>query len=195
MSVSVRLARVSDLPSIHNLIRESFLAMSPHSCLGDKFWLRSAENLIRDELNPKVFESTYLTSGGSGSSCFWVAEESPGGVVVGCVGVKECRKTPYSMELVRMAASKSKRGQGVGSALILRLLNHVENITPTNDVAVCRIHLTTANPLSAKFYQKHGFRLHNRLLYYQMDREVVKKRETVASTASDNFTHVVTGQI
>ena len=122
-----------------------------------------------------------------GANCFWVAEETldpehrgPGwGVarreIVGCVGLKECGKRNDSMELVRMASSKTRRGQGVGSLLMERLLSHVEN-TPN----MCRVYLYTGNPISARFYQKHGFT--KRGFFYEMDREVKNKKENNAST-------------
>jgi len=96
--VFVRKAVVEDLPVIHDLIRDSFDAMTPHSWFSARFWKEQAESLISQELLPGKFEDLYLNSSNHN---FWVAVNEADSKVVGCVGIKP-GKSEKILELVRM---------------------------------------------------------------------------------------------
>ena len=144
----IRAGTVQDLPQIVNLIRESYHALSDH--YGDDrhkdFWCKGVNDAIAEDLNENSFLSTYFNIP---SNYFWVAENVEGNVI-GCVGLK--RKNSDESELVRMAVAQSTRGSGIGGLLMDGLLVHCKA------QRLCRILLTTANPLSAKFYGKKGFK-------------------------------------
>ena len=161
-TVKVRCATVNDLPAVHQLIRESFAAMAEHSCFGADFWARGADELISKELNATEFENEYFRKGPG--THFWVATSSSEGVV-GCIGLKHSSPESNEAELVRMAVSANVRSCGVGSVLMNQLLTHARS-TP----AISKIHLTTGNPRSAIFYQKHGFVLYDRILFKYMEK-------------------------
>lgn len=162
MSIRVRIAALSDLPIIHNLIRDSFAAMDRHSCLGKALWLRAAEDLITSELSSGAFEATYLDKGVD--RCFWVAEMADVGGVIGCVGMKrKTGKHSQDAELVRMAVSPEHRGKGYGAVLVNEVVSHCRNTLP----GVERIVLTTGNPDSANFYvKKAGFKDYNYFFFH-----------------------------
>lgn len=159
-AVTVRKAGVSDLPAIHQLIRESFAAMVEHSYLcGEAFWARMAQSMIDTELSEREFETIYF----SNSNFFWVAESD--GNVVGCVGVKHSNPPGPSAELVRMAVSPSCRSSGIGGVLIQSLIDYC-----SANESLSKIVLTTGNPRSVRFYEKHGFIRYNRVLFFYMER-------------------------
>lgn len=147
---------VQDLPCIHQLMRDSFDAMIPHSFCFPSFWRNAATELIQSELSVDSFESIYFDSG----NCFWVATKDTN--VIGCVAVKRVKDEPREdIELVRMSVSPSHQGQGVGRLLFNELLAYCKS-----QEGVKRIVLTTANPDSVMFYQKCGFTVFNRVLFY-----------------------------
>ena len=156
---SIRSGTKNDLPDIHIIIRESFLAMVPHSCLGRQFWVNMADQLINTELNEDNFEKMYFDK--ETDNHFWVIENSNDNNVIGCVGLKRI-KSENSAELVRMGIKSELRGSGIGSLLIQTLINYCKDKQDIN-----QIHLTTGNPLSVKFYQKNGFKDYNYFMFHK----------------------------
>ncbi len=164
MVVRVRKATAADLPSIHNLIRQSFAAMIPHSCLPSSIWHNGAHKLVTSELDPKNFETAYFNDQVNGNY-FLVAEDTildtDALEIVGCVGIKREDAEKNSMELVRMAVHEKCRGRGVGKSLFTELLNVCKSRQ-----GVKSIFLVTGNPDSVKFYAKLGFEMSNRILFW-----------------------------
>ena len=103
----VRLASISDLPSIHELIKESFLAMGDYYPSLTEMFARGAESAF----TPGGDNQTY-----HGKS-FWVCEVNKN--IVGCVGLK--RTGDDDGELVRMSISSKLRGGGVGQKVFKTL--------------------------------------------------------------------------
>jgi N-acetylglutamate synthase-like GNAT family acetyltransferase len=154
MPVLVRRATIEDLTTVHQLIRDSFVAMAEHPSLlmrlmmggtGEQTWLKMANAAIEKELTEQTFELAY-----SGQNCFWVAVDSDSQRVVGCVGLKREGESS-SAELVRMAVEKKGRGKGVGQVLMQHLAEHAKS------QGVLELHLKTGNPRSAYFYEKSSF--------------------------------------
>lgn len=143
--VVIRRARLEDLPHIHNLIRESFLAMLDYLSRDmEQEIVRWAEQVIAGDLSPSSFGATYLSST-PGSSAFWVAE-LPGIGVCGCVGLKRIPGHRDDAELVRMSVSSTVRSGGVGTKLVRALEAFCV------EQRVLRVVLTTANPAAGRFY-------------------------------------------
>lgn len=153
-SVNLRQAKVADLPSIHDLIRESYAAMNEITGEAMKeMWEKGAEKAIASgDLVEESFIKTYLTTPGAN---FWIAEVNDGGVV-GCVGLK--RTGLREGDLVRMSVTGKSRSLNIGNKLVSGLEEHCieHNIE--------RVHLVTANTRAASFYQNkckfsltHGF--------------------------------------
>lgn len=146
MLITIRSAKLSDIPRLGELLTESFVALTDH--YGDvsrHIWQKGADDAVSDNLSTGKFASVYFSNPGNH---MWVAEN--GAEVVGCVAIK--RKCSDESELVRMAVASSTRGQGIGGKLMEELLAHCKKQN------VSRVLLTTANPLSAHFYEKSGFR-------------------------------------
>jgi len=146
MSCIIRSAKLSDIPRLGELIAESFVALADH--YGDvsrNIWQKGADDVMKDDFSPDNFNAVYFSNPGNH---LWVAENNS--EVVGCVAIK--RKCSDESELVRMAVASSTRGQGIGGKLMEELLAHCKK------QKVSRVLLTTANPLSAHFYEKSGFR-------------------------------------
>uniref|UniRef100_A0A8C5BNQ3 N-acetyltransferase domain-containing protein n=2 Tax=Gadus morhua TaxID=8049 RepID=A0A8C5BNQ3_GADMO len=59
--------------------------------------------------------ASYMTPGRV--ACFWVAEDGPGGPLVGTVGVLPCVTQPGAWELKRISVRRDQRGRGVARAL------------------------------------------------------------------------------
>lgn len=157
--IIIRQASIADLPAIHDLIRESYSAMIPHSYLLPSFWIASAEKTISTDLSQLNFESNYINNN-KPDNCFWVAEATDSKIVVGCVGLKrENKDNMKEGELVRMSVCKNQRGKGIGQLLIKNLVSYCSKVN------INRVVFTTANPDSAKFYSKNGFILYNRFLF------------------------------
>lgn len=155
----VRAATKADLPMIHNIIRDSFLAMEEFSCLGKQFWLNGADKLIKTELHEDNFETIYFDK--TNDNHFWVIENTANGNIIGCVGLKRLRNEDKA-ELVRMGVVPEHRGHGSGSLLIKTLINYCKE-----KQNISQIHLTTGNPLSVKFYIKNGFVNQNYYLFHK----------------------------
>jgi len=163
--ISIREARLEDLPSVHQLIRDSFKAMYNHSYLPHSIWDNAASNMIDNELSSGQFIGTYFNKKDYPDNCFWVAErigKTQPPLVLGCVGFKRKAETSKDGELVRMAVDLNHRQQGVGSLLIQHLFEYSQSKCQGVDAIV----LTTGNPDAAKFYKKHGFNLYNRFLFF-----------------------------
>ena len=147
MNFAVRIAKIGDLPVIHNLIRDSFAAMVPFFDPGfpdnTDVWVKQA---VEGDLNPSNFETIYISKPNSN---YWVIENSESHEVCGCGAIKQ--SSHYEAELVRMAVSPMYRGQNLGSKIINSLLEFAVS------KGFQRIILTTANADSMKFYVKHGF--------------------------------------
>jgi succinylglutamate desuccinylase/N-acetylglutamate synthase-like GNAT family acetyltransferase len=148
--LAIRSATSADLPSIHNLIQQSFDAMVDHYGEDARQRMQSqAEDLINKAFTEEAFHSQYFSSQ---DSHFWVAtsaEDSTEGEVLGCVGLQKVNSEEG--ELVRMAVNTFIRNSGIGSKLIQKLIDHCM------ESKIKRIFLTTGNPNSAKFYAKHAF--------------------------------------
>lgn len=148
-SIHVRDGAVDDLPSIRNLIFDSFMAMT--EIYGPAFAAdceSRAKSTIDESLSEEAFKKVFWSSYGCH---FWVAESIEEGNkknVVGCIGL--VRLNHEEAELVRMAVDKNIRSHGIGSKLVAALEAFC---LQTN---VCRVVLTTANTRSARFYEKHG---------------------------------------
>lgn len=144
---AVRRAVISDLPAIHQLIKDSFNALNDYVPpeMHPRI-IKAAESLCETELSPADFEKTYFSSVGT---TFLVVEETACAEVHGCMAVK--RITHDMAELVRMAVSPSKRSQGLGQLLINELVRYCA------ETGAIQIFLTTGNPRSGTFYAKHGF--------------------------------------
>ncbi len=146
--VAIRGATIADLPSIHQLIRESFEALNdfhPTNQIIKAFTESNIKDVVDHELQDGPFQQMYFSSP---DNYFWVAEHTEQGIV-GCVAIK--RFNNEESELVRMAVSKSCRSGGIGGLLINELFSFCV------DHRIMRIFLTTANHLSSKFYIKNGF--------------------------------------
>ena len=82
MNFAVRIAKIGDLPVIHNLIRDSFAAMVPFYDPGFPHstdeWVKQA---IDGDLNPDNFDSIYISKP---NSYYWVIENSESHEVCGC---------------------------------------------------------------------------------------------------------------
>ena len=152
--MNIRQARLNDLPSIHNLIRQSYLAMLDHT--GEEMrerWEKGADDSINGDLSAEKFEMTYMTNYGNN---FFVAETEDD-QIAGCVAIK--RSSQDEAELIRMAVDPNIRSQGIGGTLINKLLAYAK------ETGVLRISLITANPLAAKFYSKNKFATYHSFKY------------------------------
>jgi hypothetical protein len=102
--VMTRPAIETDLPTVHMLIMESFVALLHHiSSAYRQAVIDAATSLCENELSvvEKFHEESFLLLPGGYN--FWVAVESSSGFVVGCVGAK--RRSPSEVELIHMAVS------------------------------------------------------------------------------------------
>lgn len=150
----IRQAKISDLPSIHNLIRHSYMAMLEHT--GEEMrerWEKGAEESIVSDLSEDKFESIYTSKFGNN---FWVSIDNDN-TVTGCVAIK--RTTQDEAELIRMAVDPTIRSKGIGGSLIENLLSYAK------EHGVLRLSLVTANPLAAKFYSKNRFATYHSFKY------------------------------
>ena len=155
-NILIRKATNADLPSIRDLIRDSFYAMLDYVTPDQKPFLDAdIEDMYHKELNENLFENIYFTSG---NNYFWVAESTTindkvesdiSTSILGCVGLK--RISYDEAKLVRMAVSPYIRGFGVGPKLVATLLTYCRN------KKISYITLTTANIRAAHFYSKNGF--------------------------------------
>ncbi len=167
-SIRIRSAVTNDLNRIQYLIKESFLAMLPHTHESMRPQMEgNAEKAIQDELVDDKFTQIFLSKP---ENHFWVAvnDDDAGTysltitpalllthlfIVIGCIALK--RVTCDDCELVRMAVDPTIRSNGIGSSLVKTLLEFAKK---TGNI---RISLVTANPLAAKFYSKNGFLTHS----------------------------------
>jgi ribosomal protein S18 acetylase RimI-like enzyme len=102
-AVTIRLARDSDLPTIHELFRRSML-----------------EGMLRDNdtgADMENLQDAYFSD--EGNSGFWVAEDE--GKVVGMVGVQKTREN--TAEIRRLRVLEEFRRRGVGTKLMEQALN------------------------------------------------------------------------
>jgi succinylglutamate desuccinylase/N-acetylglutamate synthase-like GNAT family acetyltransferase len=144
---TIRRATNADLPSIRNLIKDSFAALNEYVPESMHERIReAADSLCQNELVDPMFENTYFAPYGNH---FWVAEDFESKDVYGCVGLK--RLSCDSAELVRMAVSPLSRGTGIGTKLVDRLLEYC------GETGVLNVILVTGNPRSAQFYAKNRF--------------------------------------
>ena len=147
----VRKAEISDLPQIHELVRDSYLILAT---LVDETMREaqveaiesSLKFVVTGELSESEFEKNYFSSYGF---YFWVAEERKTGMIGGCVGLR--RHTSDIAELCRMAVASKLRGQSLGQRLVSALTEY------SIETGVLQIYLTTGNPKAARFYEKVGF--------------------------------------
>ena len=146
MTPSVRVAVLTDMPKIHNLISDSFAAMKKFVD-PDVSYENEVKSLIeKGDLNTTNFENAYLKP----PNCnYWVLEHPDTMEVCGCVALTQLN--PDEAELKRMSVSPSYRGQNFGGTLISNLLKFAEM------KGFQRIILTTANPDAMRFYLKHQF--------------------------------------
>lgn len=159
VNVHVRYARVSDLPSIQKLIRDSFLAMEEFAPSGT--WGEKVDKLISEgDLGRDQFVAKYLQE--DGKSRMWVAsiptssatpaetvedsKDVEGEEVVGCVSIT--KRGGDNGELARMAVTPHLRGLSIGKKLVQSL----ETYCLAHNIL--RVILTTANPSAARFYSK-----------------------------------------
>jgi N-acetylglutamate synthase-like GNAT family acetyltransferase len=141
----IRSATVDDLSQLRKLILDSFLAMTEFQGEDSRERLESAAVKSMDaDLVPQVFSKLYFDKP---SNHYWVAVDANNNIL-GCIGLK--RRNIAEAEVVRMAVESSLRGKGVGT----RLFQTMEKFS--KDSSVLRLHIVTANPLSAKFYAKSG---------------------------------------
>ena len=147
IKMNIRQVKINDLPYIHDLIRQSYLAMIDHAGEESKEkWLSGAEDSIKNDLSEENFASIYTLNYGCN---FFVATLPDDDKPIGCVALK--RHSQDEAELCRMAVDTSIRSTGIGSLLVNHLLEYAK------DTGVLRISLVTANPLAAKFYSKKNF--------------------------------------
>jgi N-acetylglutamate synthase-like GNAT family acetyltransferase len=158
MTVVVRKATSKDLPSIRELIKESFMAMSEEYGGTEATWYA---HLPAADLLDENFEESYFSVDGA---FFWVAEDSDASAVVGCVGLK--RKSAEECTLQRMSVSATRRSSGVGLSLISALKAHCQKNK------ICRVLLTTGNSRAARFYGKCGFLLRTSFVHHLVTPEV-----------------------
>ena len=86
--VTIRQATLTDLPSIHGLIQESFGEMEKFLSIEQMEIMSQAKStLIATELSDHQFISTYLNDAFQNN--FWVALVK--GVVAGCIAIKRVR--------------------------------------------------------------------------------------------------------
>ena len=161
--IIIRKATNADLPSIRDLIRDSFYAILDYVSPDQKpYFDVSIQDMYDKELNESSFENIYFASG---NNYFWVAESMQASLtsstidskvqgeistsILGCVGLK--RISYDEAELERMAVSPHIRGSGVGAKLVSTLKTYCRG------KKISYITLTTANIRAANFYSKNGF--------------------------------------
>jgi N-acetylglutamate synthase-like GNAT family acetyltransferase len=177
VNMIIRQATVDDLPTIHQLIRQSFEAMIPHSWFRPSFWRNAAESLITSELSSENFQHVYFSN--DKDNCFWVAEtDAIPKAVVGCIGAKREKTGDPTVELVRMAVDESYRGHGIGKMLFETLVSFCKSTD-----GIKKIFLDTGNPDSVKFYEKVGFTIITHWFYwsaeYLLDRDSASQQPHV----------------
>jgi len=143
-SVIIRTATNNDLPSIWQLILDSYIAIidSTHEAFLPYF--EKAGYSVR-ESDLKDVEQNYSLQHGAQ---FWVADHVEHGVV-GCVALK--RINADEAELKRMAVNPKMRSLGIGKKLVDNLLAFAY------EQKFSRIILTTINKRAAQFYKTCGF--------------------------------------
>jgi len=85
-----------------------------------------------------------------------------GGVAAGCVLVNDSSTKPGDMDLVYMGVGASFRGQGLGRAMVLRVMQQAK----AAGRQFMHVVVDAANPYAKKIYEEEGFVLTHRRVAY-----------------------------